>query len=77
MGERMRRVEMVSFGEEEERPKRVPRRVKRCCEGETLAARSEYGEPRISKEASDGVSRAKGSLMELTYPERKPSLICH
>ncbi len=52
-GERRRRLEMTLSGEDvAERPTREPRRVKRSCEGESVALRSEYGEPRTSKEAS-------------------------
>lgn len=52
-GKRRRRVEITLSGEVvADRPTRQPRRVKRSCEGESVALRSEYGEPRTSKEAS-------------------------
>jgi hypothetical protein len=52
-GESRRSVEIVLEGSAaEERPTRVPRRVKRSWEGERETERSEDGEPRISKVAS-------------------------
>jgi hypothetical protein len=42
----------MSSGEVDERPTRVPRRVWRGCEGESVQERSEYGLPRISNVAS-------------------------
>ena len=76
-GERMRSVEMASLGEVEERPTRVPRRVNRCCEGEIEAERREYGEPRISKEASGEVSRVVGMVQWGAHQERKQMSISH
>jgi len=70
-----RNVEMVLSGSPEN-PTRVPRRVYRSCEGERETERREYGEPRISKEASALVSDNQ-FYRYTTYQATKPKRICH
>jgi hypothetical protein len=47
-----RSVDIVSSGEEDDRPTKVPRRVCKCCEGERVTESKEYGLPSTSNVAS-------------------------
>ena len=69
-GERRRSWEVTVEGSPE-RPRRVPRRVWRGCEGERRIERREYGWPRISNVASAEVLVGMRGWAGAAYQARK------